>query len=97
MTRLVQLFYKFFTTRLGHGQVWELHGKMHQRDRTVVARRFRNTPSGLLLTSDVSARGVDYPDVTHVVQVGAAPSRETYIHRLGRTGSSTPWHTAEGR
>lgn len=86
MTRLVQLYYKFFAERLGCGRVWELHGKMHQRDRTVVARRFRNTPSGLLLTSDVSARGVDYPDVTHVVQVGAAPSRETYIHRLGRCG-----------
>jgi ATP-dependent RNA helicase MSS116, mitochondrial len=86
MTRLVQVFYKFFTERLGHGKVWELHGKMHQRDRTVVARRFRNTPSGVLFTSDVSARGVDYPDVTHVVQVGAAPSRETYIHRLGRCG-----------
>ncbi|KAG7341589.1 ATP-dependent RNA helicase DbpA [Nitzschia inconspicua] len=86
MTRLVQLYYKFFTDRLGYGRVWELHGKMYQRDRNVVARRFRNTPSGLLLTSDVSARGVDYPDVTHVVQVGAAPSRETYIHRLGRCG-----------
>jgi superfamily II DNA/RNA helicase len=38
------------------------------------------------LTSDVSARGLDYPDVTHVVQIGAPPSRETYIHRVGRTG-----------
>ena len=39
-----------------------------------------------MFTSDVSARGVDYPDVTLVVQVGAAPNREQYIHRLGRTG-----------
>jgi superfamily II DNA/RNA helicase len=85
-TRLVQLYSKFLTTRMGLGKVWELHGKMHQWDRTTVARRFQNTSQGILLTSDVSARGVDYPDVTHVIQVGAAPTRETYIHRLGRTG-----------
>lgn len=35
---------------------------------------------------DTYISGIDYPDVTHVVQVGAAESRETYIHRLGRTG-----------
>ncbi len=40
----------------------------------------------MLFTTDVSARGVDYPDVTHVIQYGSAESRETYIHRLGRTG-----------
>jgi superfamily II DNA/RNA helicase len=85
-TRLVQLYSRFLTTRMGLGRVWELHGKMPQWDRTVAARRFRNAPQGVLLTSDVSARGVDYPDVTHVIQVGASPSRETYIHRLGRTG-----------
>jgi ATP-dependent RNA helicase MSS116 len=39
-----------------------------------------------LFTSDVSARGVDYPDVTHVIQIGLPESREQYIHRLGRTG-----------
>mmetsp|Transcript_8254 Transcript_8254/g.8093 ORF Transcript_8254/g.8093 Transcript_8254/m.8093 type:complete len:302 (-) Transcript_8254:30-935(-) len=59
---------------------------MHQQERTVVARRFRNASQGILLTSDVSARGVDYPDVSHVIQVGAPKNRETYIHRLGRTG-----------
>jgi len=87
MTRLVQLYSKFLSLRLGYTTgVWELHGKMHQRERTVVARRFRNASQGILLTSDVSARGVDYPDVSHVIQVGAPKNRETYIHRLGRTG-----------
>ena len=87
LTRLAQLYTKFLSLRMGHTQgVWELHGKMHQRERTLTTRRFRNAPSGVLLTSDVSARGVDYPDVTHVVQVGAPQNRETYIHRLGRTG-----------
>jgi ATP-dependent RNA helicase MSS116 len=87
MTRLAELYSKFLSLRLGHTSgVWELHGKMHQRERTVVTRRFRNAPHGVLLTSDVSARGVDYPDVSHVIQVGAPQNRETYIHRLGRTG-----------
>ena len=87
MTRLAQLYAKFLSLRLGHTSgVWELHGKMHQKERTIVTRRFRNAPHGVLLTSDVSARGVDYPGVTHVVQVGAPQNRETYIHRLGRTG-----------
>lgn len=87
MTRLVQLYSKFFSLRLGHTLgVWELHGKMDQRERTKVARRFQNASHGVLMTSDVSARGIDYPDVTHVIQVGAPQNKETYIHRLGRTG-----------
>nr|CAD1824045.1 unnamed protein product [Ananas comosus var. bracteatus] len=40
----------------------------------------------ILVSSDVSARGVDYPDVTLVIQVGLPADREQYIHRLGRTG-----------
>jgi len=87
MTRLAQLYSRFLTLRLGHTVgVWEIHGKMHQRERTMISRRFRNASHGMLLTSDVSARGVDYPDVSHVIQVGASQNRETYIHRLGRTG-----------
>lgn len=38
-----------------------------------------------MFTSDVSARGVDYPGTTLVLQVGLPSSRDTYIHRLGRT------------
>lgn len=85
MTSLVQLYADLFNLRFGK-RVFELHGKMQQRERTAIARKFRNASEGVLFTSDVSARGVDYPNVTHVVQVGAAQSRETYIHRLGRTG-----------
>ena len=85
MTSMVELFATIFSFRLGR-RVSELHGRMPQRSRTHVSQRFRSSKSGTLFTSDVSARGVDYPDVTHVVQVSAAVSRETYIHRLGRTG-----------
>ncbi|KAI5406173.1 DEAD-box ATP-dependent RNA helicase 31 [Lathyrus oleraceus] len=51
-----------------------------------VSDEFRKSKGLILVTSDVSARGVDYPDVTLVVQVGLPADREQYIHRLGRTG-----------
>jgi ATP-dependent RNA helicase MSS116 len=85
MTSMVELYAQVFNNKFGR-RVWELHGKMHQRERTTISRRFRNATKGILFTSDVSARGVDYPNVTDVVQIGACESRETYIHRLGRTG-----------
>lgn len=66
--------------------VLELHSRKSQSYRTRTADQFRAADEAILFTSDVSARGVDYPGVTHVVQVGIADSRESYIHRLGRTG-----------
>ena len=54
--------------------------------RTEESEKFRAAKTGLLFTSDVSSRGLDYPGVTHVVQMGAAHSKAEYIHRLGRTG-----------
>jgi ATP-dependent RNA helicase MSS116 len=66
--------------------VMELHSKKSQGYRNRVSGQFRECEAGILFTSDVSARGVDYPGVTHVVQLGMPSSREQYIHRLGRTG-----------
>lgn len=69
-------------------QVYELHSRLSQEKRRRVSDKFRNhsTGSSVLVTSDVSARGIDYPNVTRVIQVGIPPSREQYIHRVGRTG-----------
>jgi len=66
--------------------VMELHSKKSQGYRNRVSNQFREASSGILFTSDVSARGVDYPGVSHVVQFGMPSSKEQYIHRLGRTG-----------
>ena len=49
--------------------VGELHSRKSQSYRTRVADEFRNASKGILFTTDVSARGVDYPGVTHVIQV----------------------------
>ncbi|KAB8255685.1 P-loop containing nucleoside triphosphate hydrolase protein [Aspergillus pseudonomiae] len=64
----------------------ELHSRLTQNRRTLTSDFFRNSRSGILFSSDVTARGLDFPDVTHVIQVGAPRSRDTYIHRIGRTG-----------
>ncbi|KAJ2555703.1 hypothetical protein EV175_002209 [Coemansia sp. RSA 1933] len=68
-----------------------LHGKIDQRARTRISDSFRAFPAtvnktAILFTTDVSARGVDYPGISLVIQVGVPSDPEAYIHRLGRTG-----------
>jgi len=79
-------FFSHIFNRIYRIPVMEIHSKKTQKNRTVTSDRFRKFRKGILFTTDVSARGVDYPDVTHVIQYGSAEGRETYIHRLGRTG-----------
>lgn len=85
-TSQVTYFSHVFNVGLGRSVI-EIHSGISQGARTNRSDNFRHSKTAsVLFTSDVSARGVDYPDVTHVVQIGAASNRETYIHRLGRTG-----------
>ncbi|KAJ4381786.1 hypothetical protein N0V86_003151 [Didymella sp. IMI 355093] len=65
---------------------FEIHSKLSQAQRTRASDDFRTCKSGILFSSDVTARGMDFPNVTHVIQVGLPRDRESYIHRLGRTG-----------
>ena len=53
-----------------------LHSRKSQAYRTRVSNEFRDCREGVLVASDVAARGVDYPDVTLVLQLGAPDSRE---------------------
>jgi ATP-dependent RNA helicase MSS116, mitochondrial len=68
--------------------IYEIHSKRTQSSRTGASNAFRSDRSGaaILVTSDVSARGIDYPDVSRVIQVGSPASTEQYVHRVGRTG-----------
>ena len=66
-------------------KVIEIHGRLTQEQRTRAADTFRRAESGILLSSDVTARGMDFPNVTHVIQVGLPVSQEQYVHRIGRT------------
>lgn len=66
--------------------VMEIHSRIKQNQRVLVSDSFRAGNKMVLLSSDVSARGVDYPDVTLVIQISAPTSCEVYVQRLGRTG-----------
>ncbi|KAH7160793.1 P-loop containing nucleoside triphosphate hydrolase protein [Dactylonectria macrodidyma] len=63
-----------------------LQSRLTQGQRQKAADSFRRAKEGILMSSDVTARGMDFPDVTHVIQVDTPRDRESYIHRLGRTG-----------
>lgn len=80
----VQIFTGLFK-ELGFS-VWEMHSLLDQATRVSVATRFREASRGILISTDVSARGMDYPDVSLVVQWGVPISFDAYLHRIGRTG-----------
>jgi superfamily II DNA/RNA helicase len=63
-----------------------LHGDMDQRSRTNALESFRNGEVTLLIASDVAARGLDIPDVSHVFNFDMPHHAEDYVHRIGRTG-----------
>lgn len=65
---------------------YEIHSKLSQAQRTRASDDFRNCKTGVMFSSDVTARGMDFPNVTHVIQIGLPRDRESYVHRLGRTG-----------
>jgi len=63
-----------------------IHGGMTQAVRTNVMAAFRSGKVKALVSTNVAARGLDFPDVTHVVSFDAPQNAEEYIHRIGRTG-----------
>jgi ATP-dependent RNA helicase MSS116, mitochondrial len=75
----------FGSNPLHPAQIMEIHSKLTQHERTRTADLFRRAKSAILFSSDVTARGMDFPDVTHVIQLGLPQTRDQYIHRLGRT------------
>ncbi|KAI1658514.1 DEAD-domain-containing protein [Daldinia decipiens] len=66
--------------------IFDIHSKLTQDTRTRNAEAFRRAQTGILVSSDVTARGMDFPNVSHVIQIGLPPDRDQYIHRVGRTG-----------
>ncbi|GLG99734.1 Probable ATP-dependent RNA helicase CG8611 [Gryllus bimaculatus] len=64
---------------------FRLHGQMDQKERTLVFQTFRAADCGVLLCTDVAARGLDLPRVDWIVQWTAPGSVPDYVHRVGRT------------
>ncbi|KAK3403376.1 P-loop containing nucleoside triphosphate hydrolase protein [Sordaria brevicollis] len=66
--------------------VWQMQSRMSQAQRNKATEDFKKTESGILFASDVVGRGLDFPDIHLVVQVGIPLDSEQYVHRVGRTG-----------
>ncbi len=69
----------------GYG-VETIHGDLSQAQRDRVMRRFRSGQAEILIATEVAARGLDIPDVSHVINYDIPESAEAYVHRIGRTG-----------
>jgi superfamily II DNA/RNA helicase len=71
-----------------------LHGDMDQTARTSALDQFRKGEAQLLIASDVAARGLDIPDVSHVFNFDVPHHPDDYVHRIGRTGRAGRLGTA---
>ena len=81
-------FYHKILTRLPFFKQWTiagLHGKLESKKRPGVLEKFISAPSGVLLCTDIAARGLDFQDVDYVVQVDPPQDPQAFLHRCGRT------------
>ncbi|KAI8110059.1 hypothetical protein M9435_001739 [Picochlorum sp. BPE23] len=65
--------------------ILKLHGNMSQIDRTRSLLSFTKASRGILLATDVASRGLDFPEVSMIIQYDSPTSPEEYVHRVGRT------------
>ncbi|HEX2840343.1 DEAD/DEAH box helicase [Hyphomicrobium sp.] len=81
---------------LKHGfNAGALHGDMDQKNRMETLDKFRNGEINILAASDVAARGLDIPDVSHVFNFDLPWQSDDYVHRIGRTGRAGREGTAQ--
>jgi len=66
-----------------------IHGDKGQKDRFEVMNQFKIGQVKVLIATDVSARGIDIPNVSYVVNYDLPEQAENYVHRIGRTGRGT--------
>ncbi len=63
-----------------------IHGSKDQKDRSQIMNDFKDGKFKILIATDVSARGIDIPNVEYVVNYDLPEQEENYVHRVGRTG-----------
>jgi superfamily II DNA/RNA helicase len=71
-----------------------LHGDMDQSARTAALESFRKGEVTVLVASDVAARGLDIPEVSHIFNFDVPHHADDYVHRIGRTGRAGRTGTA---
>jgi len=67
-------------------KVGAIHGDKRSRERIRTLDSFKKDKISILIATDVAARGLDIPDVTHVINYDIPQTHDTYVHRIGRTG-----------
>ena len=67
-------------------KVGGIHGDKRSRERIRILDSFKRDQINILIATDVAARGLDIPDVTHVINYDVPQTYDTYVHRIGRTG-----------
>jgi ATP-dependent RNA helicase RhlE len=67
-------------------KVDEIHGDKSQQYRSKAIQKFKSGNIQVLVATDVASRGIDIDNITHVINYRIPNSRESYIHRIGRTG-----------
>lgn len=75
-------------------KVGGIHGDKRSRERIRILDSFKQDKINILIATDVAARGLDIPDVTHVINYDVPQTYDTYVHRIGRTGRSGKKGTA---
>ncbi len=75
-------------------KVGSIHGNKKQSQRQRVLQSFKRDEINILLATDVASRGLDIPDVSHVINYDLPQTFEDYIHRIGRTGRAGKTGTA---
>lgn len=84
----VALMTALFQNLIGNTEqmrVFQLQSRLTQNARTRTTEEFKAAPAGVMFASDVIGRGMDFPNVSLVVQVGLPSSGDQYVHRVGRT------------
>jgi superfamily II DNA/RNA helicase len=80
-------------SRMGF-KVGSIHGDKRSRERIRTLDLFKRDQIDILIATDVAARGLDIPDVTHVINYDVPQTYDTYVHRIGRTGRAGKKGTA---
>ncbi|MCP4119248.1 MAG: DEAD/DEAH box helicase [Desulfobacteraceae bacterium] len=75
-------------------EAFTIHGEKDQELRSQVMKRFKNNEIDILIATDVSARGIDIPNVHYVINYDLPEQAENYVHRVGRTGRGVQKGTA---
>lgn len=66
-----------------------IHGGKDQEERNEAIRLYKTGAKDVLVATDIAAKGLDFPDIQHVINFDMPAEIENYVHRIGRTGEAS--------